>query len=78
MPLYEYKSLEDGETIELLRPMREADAPVTDPEGKGRKFVRTHSTFSVAGSPLGSTSTHKHSGGGGCGCGKPHGPCGAG
>jgi hypothetical protein len=76
MPLYEYKSLEDGETIELLRPMREADAPVQDPQGKGRKFVRTHSTFSVAGSPVSSAPAHKHSGG--CGCGNPHGPCGAG
>jgi len=74
MPIYEYQCLEDGETIELLRPMREADAPVDDPKGKGRRFVRTQSTFSVAGSPT--TLTHQHSGGGGgCACGNPHGPC---
>ena len=73
MPLYEYRSLEDGETIELLRPMREADAPVDDPKGKGRTFVRTHSTFAVAGAPT-TTTAHKHAGGG-CACGNPHGPC---
>ncbi len=72
MPLYEYKSLDDGETIELLRPMADADKPVTDPKGKGRKFVRSLSTFAVAGSPV-TKPAHVHSGG--CGCGNPHGPC---
>ena len=72
MPLYEYKCLEDGETIELLRPMRDADAPVEDPKGKGRTFARVHSTFAVSGSPV--SATHVHTGPG-CGCGNPHGPC---
>lgn len=76
MPLYEYKSLEDGETIELLRPMADADKHVDDPKGKGRKFVRTLSTFQMSGSPRAAGSPqrgHVHSGG--CGCGNPHGPC---
>ena len=47
MPLYEYRCEETGTTITLLRPMAEADAPVEDPEGKGRLFKRVHSTFSV-------------------------------
>lgn len=76
MPLYEYKSLEDGETIELLRPMADADKPVVDPKGKGRKFVRTLSTFQMSGLPRGSESSPRgHVHGGGCGCGNPHGPC---
>lgn len=72
MPLYEYECPEDGTTIALLRPMRDADAPVPDPDGKGRTFIRKHSVFSVSGSPT--TSTHKHTGPG-CACGNPHGPC---
>ncbi|HWB19321.1 MAG TPA: hypothetical protein VG711_03395 [Phycisphaerales bacterium] len=72
MPMYEYKAVEDGEVITLLRPMADADKPVDDPDGKGRKFTRVHSTFSVAGSPAASTHVHK---GPGCGCGNPHGPC---
>lgn len=71
MPQYEYISVEDGETITLLRPMAEADAPVDDPKGLGRTFVRQHSTFAVGGTrpsvPLKQ--------GGGCACGNPHGPC---
>jgi putative FmdB family regulatory protein len=52
MPLYEYRCEEDGTTITLLRPMADADKPVKDPEGKGRKFRRAQSTFSVsAGAP---------------------------
>lgn len=73
MPLYEYRCLEDGELIELLRPMADADKPVDDPKGKGRTFVRVHSLFSVSGSPA-TGSTHVHSGPG-CTCGNPHGPC---
>lgn len=73
MPLYEYRCVEDGELIELLRPMSDADKPVEDPKGKGRKFHRVHSTFAVSGSPVGAT--HVHSGPG-CGCGNPHGSCG--
>ena len=73
MPLYEYRCIEDGELIELLRPMSDADAPVDDPAGKGREFVRVHSTFAVSGSPV--AAPHVHKSGGGCGCGNPHGPC---
>lgn len=47
MPLYEYVCKEDGTKIELLRPMSEADAPVEDPQGKGRKFKRVLSSFSA-------------------------------
>lgn len=73
MPIYEYRCVEDGELIELLRPMAEADEPVDDPKGRGRQFVRVHSRFAVAGSPVGATHVHKP--GGGCPCGNPHGPC---
>lgn len=74
MPMYEYRCVEDGDLIELLRPMAEADKPVIDPEGRGRKFERVLSTFAVSGSPVGAPA-HKHKPGGGCGCGNPHGPC---
>lgn len=79
MPLYEYTAKEDGTKIELLRPMSQADAPVEDPEGKGRTFVRSHSIFASK-SAGGSTSTswgggHVHSGT--CGCGKKPRSCGS-
>jgi hypothetical protein len=71
MPLYEYRAIEDGTLISLLRPMAEADAPVEDPDSKGRTFERIHSVFSV---DAASTKTAPSSpaggccGGGGCGC----------
>jgi putative FmdB family regulatory protein len=49
MPLYEYTCETDGATIELLRPMADADKPVEDPENRGRVFKRKHSTFATAG-----------------------------
>jgi hypothetical protein len=70
MPLYEYRCVEDGETITLLRPMREADEPVEDPRGLGRSFLRRHSTFSV-----GSGDAARPAAGGPCPCGNPQGPC---
>ena len=69
MPQYEYICEEDGEVITLLRPMREADAPVDDPKGRGRRFVRKHSTFAAA------TSKTRPEAGPGCPCGDPDGPC---
>ena len=76
MPLYEYIAKEDGKVIELLRPMGDADAPVTDPDGKGRTFVRRQSTFATSGAaPGGSGLGHVHSSA--CGCGKPPGSCGS-
>lgn len=79
MPIYEYEAVEDGEVIELMRPMKDADAPVEDPKGKGRVFRRKMSVFGVSGaaaaSPGGSAApAHVHSSG--CGCGRPHGSCG--
>jgi hypothetical protein len=76
MPLYEYESREDGTTISLLRAMKDADAPVEDPDGRGRTFVRKQSVFAVAGSPAnpGAGQAHVHRGPG-CACGNPHGPC---
>ena len=70
MPLYEYRSQEDGETITLLRPMADADKPVEDPEGLGRSFVRARSVFAVRASANSSPS-----GPPGCPCGNPDGPC---
>lgn len=49
MPLYEYVCEEDGSVLELIRPMSQADAPVDDPEGRGRVFRRRHSTFQARG-----------------------------
>ncbi|MFO0831176.1 MAG: hypothetical protein U0637_04935 [Phycisphaerales bacterium] len=75
MPIYEYEAREDGKVIELMRPMSQADAPVEDPDGKGRTFVRRMSTFAPKG---GSTSHGVAWGGGGggcCPCGKGKGAC---
>ncbi len=74
MPLYEYRCVEDGETITLLRPARDADKPVEDPEGRGRVFVRTHSAFAVGARSV--RPGPATGGSGGCACGNPHGPCG--
>lgn len=73
MPLYEYISREDGTVIELLRSAKDADAPVADPEGKGRTFMRKLSTFASA-SAAGSGSSAS---GGCCPCGKNRGSCGS-
>lgn len=75
MPLYEYVCEQDGEVLELLRPMAEADAPVPDPENRGRTFVRRQSTFASPGgqSAAAASALPMHS----CGrCGKPGGGCG--
>ncbi len=80
MPIYEYVAVEDGTVLELLRPMKDADLKVEDPEHLGRTFVRRLSTFGLgsggAESAPASHSTHIHSGS--CGCGKPNGGCGRG
>lgn len=77
MPLYEYVCEKTGETIEVLRPMAEADKPLPDPAGKGRTFVRKQSTFAAQGAGAGSRgqSLPMAGGGGGCACGK--GGCGS-
>lgn len=81
MPIYEYEAIEDGEVIELMRPMRDADAPVEDPKGKGRTFRRKMSVFGVSGAAnaaggaaAGHAAGHVHSSS--CGCGRPQGSCG--
>ena len=78
MPIYEYEAIEDGEVIELMRPMKDADAPIDDPKGKGRTFRRKMSVFGVTGSAAAcaqpAASSHVHSTT--CGCGRPHGSCG--
>ena len=78
MPIYEYESIEDGEVIELMRPMKDADAPVNDPAGRGRTFRRKMSVFGVSGAAAAGAASagpaHVHSAG--CGCGRPHGSCG--
>ncbi len=72
MPLYEYVCEKDGAVIELMRPMAQADAPVEDPEGKGRVFKRRHSTFAPGGARSGGSAA---TGSACCPCGKPHGSC---
>jgi hypothetical protein len=83
MPLYEYIAEAPGQDpviIELLRSAKDADAPVPDPEGKGRVFRRRLSVVSLgtsnrpASAPSASSGGHVHSGS--CGCGKPRGSCG--
>ena len=76
MPLYEYVCEKDGTVLELMRPMDQADAPVEDPEGKGRRFVRQFSTF-AAGWTCAGASRSVPAGGGCCPCGKNQGGCGA-
>ena len=72
MPQYEFVSREDGERITLMRPMRDADAAVEDPDGRGRTFERVQSTFTVGAS----APARSAPGLGGCPCGDPSGPCG--
>jgi hypothetical protein len=78
MPIYEYEAIEDGEVIELMRPMKDADAPIDDPKGKGRTFRRKMSVFGVSGAAaagaVASAPAHVHSSS--CGCGRPQGSCG--
>lgn len=78
MPIYEYEAIEDGEVIELMRPMKDADAAVEDPAGRGRTFRRKMSVFGVSGAGAASAASaapaHVHSAG--CGCGRPQGSCG--
>lgn len=72
MPLYEYVCEQDGTVIELIRPMSQADDPVEDPEGKGRRYTRKHSTFGTkSGGDRGSSLPV----GGCCPCGKSVGAC---
>ena len=73
MPIYEYESASDGEVISLLRPMAEADAPVEDPEGRGRTFRRRHSVFGVS---TGGSSAPEAPMGGCCPCGVDADRCG--
>lgn len=76
MPIYEYVCEEDGAHIELLRSMSQADAPVEDPEGKGRVFKRVASTFAAQGTAhVGGGAKAGGGGGGCCPCGKAHGGC---
>ena len=72
MPLYDYTCPEDGETITLLRSMRDADEPVEDPKGLGRTFIRVCSSFTVGAS---SKTQSPPPFSGGCPCGNPDGPC---
>jgi hypothetical protein len=77
MPIYEYESIEDGEVVEILRSMKDADLPVDDPSGKGRRFRRRLSVFGVnaGAAPVASSGGgHVHSSG--CGCGRTPGSCG--
>lgn len=78
MPIYEYVCEQDGERIELLRPMSAADAAVDDPKGKGRTFKRVQSSFASPGTGSGggmSLMSGGGAGGGCCPCGKGAGAC---
>lgn len=73
MPVYEYVA-EDGTRVELIRPIADADAPVPDPESRGRAFRRVFSTFAARGAAQvgGSGSPSAE---GCCPCGKGKGSC---
>ena len=73
MPIYEYESEQDGEVISLLRSMADADAPVEDPDGRGRTFRRRQSVFGVS-AGAGGASSHAPVGGC-CPCGVDAGRC---
>ena len=77
MPIYEYRALEDGHVIEMIRPVADADKPVPDPAGLKRTFVRIHSAFSVSSGSRSSAARSLPSSpsGGCCPCGDPSGPC---
>lgn len=76
MPIYEYRAKEDGVVVELVRPPAEADAPVEDPEGKGRTFERVLSTFAArAGAGERANPGFALPRAGCCPCGDPSGPC---
>ena len=75
MPQYEYECVEDGEVLTLLRPMREADAPVSDPKGEGRTFTRRHSVFGV-GAASSQAASRPQPQPGSCACGLKPGTCG--
>jgi len=75
MPLYEYICEQDGAVIELLRPMKDADQPPPDPDGKGRRFVRKQSTFASKSSGSASGGTSLMPSGPCCPCGKSKGQC---
>ena len=68
--MYEYVA-DDGTRLELIRPMDQADAPVVDPDAKGREFKRVLSSFATRGGPSGGSG----GGGGCCPCGKNKGSC---
>ncbi len=72
MPLYEYVCEQDGEVIELRRPMADADAPVEDPRNQGRSFTRKLSAFAARSADTERSVPLPTSG---CPCGNPAGPC---
>jgi hypothetical protein len=77
MPIYEYVA-DDGTRLEVMRSMKDADAPLADPEGKGRTFRRTLSVVASGpnkGGTSGSAGSSGHVHSGSCGCGKPRGSC---
>lgn len=75
MPLYEYTCTQDGSTLEVLRPMADADKPLPDPEGRGRTFTRKLSTFATSNSTPGPSHSLPRAPGC-CPCGKTSGSCG--
>jgi putative FmdB family regulatory protein len=72
MPRYEYRCRACGDTFEVNRPMREASAPTSCPQGHA-DTVKLLSTVAVTGRG-GSAPAGPAAGGGGC-CG---GACGCG
>jgi putative FmdB family regulatory protein len=67
MPRYDYRCRACGSTFELNRPMAEANAPASCPDGHD-DTVKLLSTVAVLGGTGGAPAPRAASGGGGC-CG---------
>ncbi|MCE9591897.1 MAG: zinc ribbon domain-containing protein [Planctomycetes bacterium] len=73
MPVYEYHCEKCDKSVEMIRPMRDADAPVKcEGCGQSRSMKRLHSTFATTTGGGGSQASPAP----GCGrCGDPRGSC---
>jgi putative FmdB family regulatory protein len=67
MPRYEFRCRACGDTFEVSRPMREASAPTTCPQGHD-DTVKLLSTVAVTGRGGAAPSAPPAGGGGGGGC----------
>jgi putative FmdB family regulatory protein len=73
MPMYEYECSDCKHHTEVLRPMKDADAPTECEKCLGKKMKRLHSVFAATTGAGGTDAAAPMSG---CGrCGDPRGSC---